>query len=504
MPCSREDSTMQIAIDFTRAIRKWFISVGMKSAGVSKIHSMKKRIQKIASFLLVVAVSVSLSGCLKQPDTPYTVSLEMWGVFDDTDAYRDIIGPYLRLNPHVRTIEYRKMNVDTYEKDLLDALAAGNGPDIFMIRNVWLPSFANKLAPADPTFISERDYRDAFVDVATDDFFADGKAYAVPLSVDSLALYYNKDILNAAGISAPPKTWQEILHEVRPLTRIDEYGTILQSAIAMGTAYNINRSTDLLSLIFLQFGVSANSLAQNKADFGVQAATDSMTFYTQFAKPSGAYYTWNPRADYSIDAFYAGKAAMMINYSYQIDTIKQKNAKLNFGIAPLPQFENNAPVNFANYWGLAVSKNKEVKPVVAGEQATAPAGKENEVRVFEAWQFLRYFAFPHDGKVTLMNDLTKNVKDFPLTDDPAAIYLKATKKPAARRDILVIQQGDALLAPFASGNLIAKSFQQLNPEETERILAEAIAKVNSGEASITDALGLAENRINILGADARR
>lgn len=453
---------------------------------------------------MVIVVSVSLSGCLKEKETPYTVSLEMWGVFDDTDAYRDIIGPYLRMNPHVKTIEYRKMAVDTYERDLIDALAAGNGPDIFMIRNVWLPSFANKLAPADPGFVSERDYRDAFVDVTADDFFSDGKVYAVPLSVDSLALYYNKDILNAAGITAPPKTWQDILREVRPLTRVDEYGTIIQSALAMGTAYNVNRSTDLLSLIFLQFGVSANSFAQNRADFGNQAATDSMSFYTQFAKPSGAYYTWNPRMDYSIDAFYAGKAAMMINYSWQIDTIRQKNAKLNFGIAPLPQFENTTPVNFANYWGLAVSKNKEIKAPAEGEQPTAPAGKENDLRVFEAWQFLRYFSFPHDAKVTLYNGLTQNPKEFPLTDDPAQVYLKATKKPAARRDILSIQQGDVTLAPFATGNLIARSFQQMNPEETERILAEAIAKVNSGEASLEDALSLAQNRINLLGSDMRR
>ena len=465
---------------------------------------MKKTPQKLLSLLLMIVFSVSLSGCLKERETPYTVSLEMWGVFDDTDAYRDIIGPYLRMNPHVKTIEYRKMDVDTYEKDLIDALAAGNGPDIFMIRNVWLPAFANKLAPADPAFVSEREYRDAFVDVAADDFFSDGKAYAVPLSVDSLALYYNRDIMNAAGVSSPPKTWQEMLSDIRPLTRIDEYGTIIQSALAMGTAYNVNRSTDLLSLIFLQFAVSANSFGQNKADFQNQAAADSMTFYTQFARSSGAYYTWNPRSDYSIDAFYAGKAAMMLNYSWQVETIKQKNAKLNFGIAPLPQFENTAPVNFANYWGLAVSKNKEVKPLTAGEQAMAPAGKENELRVFESWQFLRYFAFPHDGKVTLYNGLTKNPKEFPLSDDPAQVYLKATKKPAARRDILSIQQGDAVLAPFASGNLIARSFQQLNPEETERILAEAIAKVNSGEASPGDALSIAESRINLLGSDTRR
>ncbi len=465
---------------------------------------MNKRLKLFLSLLAVTIFSVSLSGCFKQQETPYQVSLEMWGVFDDTDAYRDVINPYLRINPHVKEISYRKMNIDTYEKDILDALASGNGPDIFMMRNSWLPAFANKIVSADSAMIGERGYRETFVDVAANDFLSEGEVYAVPLSVDSLALYYNKDMLNAAGIAAPPRTWQELLQEVRPLTKIDAYGNVIQSAIAMGTAYNVNRSTDILSLLFMQFGAEANSLGQTRTDFSSQSATDSMTFYTQFANPSSVYYTWNPRLDYSIDAFYQGKSAMMINYSYQMETIRQKNAKLNFGIAPLPQFENNAPVNFANYWGLAVSKNKEVKPVAAGEQAMAPAGKENELRIFEAWQFLSYLALPHAGTITLTNGLTKNMKEFPLSIDPAQKYLEMTKKPAARRDLIVANQGDVFLAPFANGNLIARSFRQFNPEETERVLAEAIGRVNSGEATLFDALHLAETRINILNVGARQ
>ncbi len=465
---------------------------------------MSKKMQKFLSLILVVVFSTTLSGCFKQKETPYQVTLEMWGVFDDSDAYRDVIDGYIRMNPHVKAIEYRKMNIDTYEKDLLDALAAGNGPDIFMMKNGWLPSFANKIASADPMMISERGYREAFVDVAANDFLSEAKAYAVPLSVDSLALYYNRDILNMAGIATPPKTWQELLRGIRPLTKIDAYGNVIQSAIAMGTAYNVNRSTDILSLLFAQFGAEANSFGQTRADLTAPPATDSLTFYTQFAKPSSPYYTWNPRLDYSIDAFYQGKAAMMINYSYQMETIRQKNAKLNFGIAPLPQFENTVPVNFANYWGLAVSKNKEVKAVAEGEQRMTPVGKENELRVFEAWQFLYYFAFPHDGKITLVNGLTKNPKEFPLTIDPTKKYLEATKKPAARRDLILANQEDVFFAPFATGNLIARSFQQFNPEETERVLAEAIAQVNSGEASVADALNLAGSRINILNIDSKR
>ena len=40
--------------------------------------------------------------------------------------------------------------------------------------------------------------------VATDFMGPDKKIYGAPLSVDSLALYYNKDIFTAAGINEIP------------------------------------------------------------------------------------------------------------------------------------------------------------------------------------------------------------------------------------------------------------------------------------------------------------
>lgn len=451
---------------------------------------------RVFSVFLFSVATISLSGCgFKTQEEPYAVSLEMWGVFDDTDAFQEAIGEYLRTNPHVRNIEYRKMSVDTYEKDLLEALATGNGPDIFLIRNSWLPAYVDKVAPADPNFISERSYRDTFVDVATDDFFAEGKAYAVPLSVDSLGLYYNKSLLNAAGVSSVPRTWPELARETRFLTKVDEYGNIIQSGAALGTAYNINRSTDILSVFFLQFGARIDAYKESRAQFQ-KGASDATEFYTAFAKKGGEYSSWDSREHYSLDAFYEGELAYMINYSWHAATIRQKNAKLDFGVAPLPQFEGVAPVNFANYWGFAVAKNKVAPKSNQGEPVTLPPGKENDLRVFESWQFLRYLSFPNNGSIVLKNGISGNTKEFPMKIDPAKKYLEATGKPAARRDLIASQRNDVWLGPFAEGNLIAKSFRQFRPEETEKILAEAIDNINRGALSIYDALSLAETRIN--------
>jgi len=161
-----------------------------------------------------------LSGCGLRDNsqgTPYSMPLEVWGVFDDSDAYTPLFQQYRGVNPFIGNISYRKFGEETYKKELLSALAAGNGPDIFAIRNSWMGEFQDKIVPAPEYQVTEKEVRDHFVDVVAYDFIdpSDQKIYGLPLSVDSLALYYNRDIFNAAGITTPPKTWQELLAMTR-------------------------------------------------------------------------------------------------------------------------------------------------------------------------------------------------------------------------------------------------------------------------------------------------
>ena len=61
--------------------------------------------------------------------------------------------------------------------------------------------------------------RDLFVDVVSKDvILEDNKIYGLPLSVDTLAMFYNKDLLNNAGISEAPKYWnREFLQTVKKI-----------------------------------------------------------------------------------------------------------------------------------------------------------------------------------------------------------------------------------------------------------------------------------------------
>jgi multiple sugar transport system substrate-binding protein len=464
---------------------------------------------RIFTAFIIIGSLFLFSGCFKKVSPNYKVDLEIWGLFDDSEVYDAIGGKYLALNPHVGEIKYRKFVQDTYKKDLLDALASGQGPDIFLINNNWVPSFQDKVEPSPEWIFTEQEVKNDFVDVVSNDFLVDKKLYGIPLSVDSLALYYNKDIFNAAGIVAPPTTWEEFSKDVSLTTVVDNFGNIVKSGASMGTAYNINRSTDILALLMMQSGAQMVNDTKSSVTFAkptvvngntVNPGEKAMDFYTKFSNPSDRLlYSWNPRMHYSIDAFFEGTTAMMLNYSWQYSVIQAKNSKLNFGVAPVPQMTGGVTANYANYWGFAVAKNK-IQPNV-----------DNDVRVHEAWQFLKFMTAKNDGKMKLINAISLlqclkakqgnciqgNDKDIAFNYDVAETYLTGTRKPSARRDIIEKQKTDVFLGPFASGNLIAKNWYQMDPEAVENILAAAIDSVNKSTSNVYNAVKLAAERIEV-------
>lgn len=466
----------------------------------------------LAMFALVAVPF--FSGCGNSSSSGYSVDLEIWGPFDDSMVYMEIINQYKKINPYVGEIKYKKFSQETYKQELLDALASGQGPDIFMINNAWFPSFKNKINPAPTPFVSEQDVKNNFPDVVASDFVSEGKAYAVPLSVDSMQLYYNKDIFNAVGIAYPPRTWKEFQEDVEKITVIDSSGNIVRSGAAIGTAQNVNRVSDFLSMLMIQNGVNMPTKKGELVKFDegvvnsngnvVQSGEQVLGFYTQFSQLSVAnntrnsLYTWNSKQPNSVDAFAGGTVAMMFNYSWQNSIIKSKNPKLNYAVASIPQAYSDKSATMANYWAYAVSLNKIIASNNSAAGKVAQSSVTNDMRMHEAWQFLRFLTLKNSGTITLYNAITKNSKDFPISFDPALDYLKKTQQPAARRDIINDQKSDTVLGPFASGNLIAKHWYQNNPEAVEAIIISMIDSVNNGGVSFHDALVLARNRINSL------
>ncbi|MEK7525755.1 MAG: extracellular solute-binding protein, partial [Patescibacteria group bacterium] len=308
----------------------------------------------ILVFLTIILVLRSFGG------SGEPVTLQFWGVFDTRASFERTIREFQGLYPNVK-IQYTQLNYEDYERTLIDKLAAGQGPDILMIHNTWLPKHGDKLMPLDESWrdvndnplMTIRDFKTTFVDVAAQDLVFNGRIYSLPLYVDTLALYYNKDLLNGASLTRPPVTWDDFNTSVEKLTRLDSSGNIVQSGAAIGTARNINRSTDILMSLMIQSGTQMTNPENTSATFtrsvdNQRIGEIALQYYTDFTKPEKRTYSWNDAQHYSIDAFAEGTTAMMFNYSHQISLLRAKSPRLNFSVAPIPQLSSSDPRTFPN------------------------------------------------------------------------------------------------------------------------------------------------------------
>lgn len=426
---------------------------------------MKKIIQPKLIVALAL-IGLIAAGCNSGGGNKTAVQLKFWGTFETTQNILPFLAAFQQKHSNIQ-ITYTQKNVDDYEAELLNALATGNGPDIFAIHNDWLPKYKDKLAAASEARFNLREYKDTFVDVAYNDFVADSKVFAAPLSVDSLALYYNKDILSSFDIATPPRTWDDLVRDVKKITDKSNRNFITTSGVAMGTTNNINRAVDILYLLMLQNRTQAYTSDLSRPTFD-QATVDgsgnsffpganALNFYTSFSNPNSDVYTWNANSNYSFDAFANGDVAYLYAYSYARDTIKKKAPNLNYDVAPVPQPKSNQTlVNFANYWGLGVSKQSK--------------------NADTAWAFIK----------------------FATEKDQLQAYYKRHKLPASRKDLVSEQINDPELGVFASANLSAKTFYKKDQDKVDEIFTDMIDDVVLRGRTVNQALTNASQRVSLL------
>lgn len=321
-------------------------------------------------FLVVVVVACAPhKKTVKKQKTDGKVTLTYWRTLDDKAVFDPIIEDYQKDHPNVK-IEYKKLETADYEKTLLEGLAAGRGPDLFAVNNYWMPKYFDKIAPAPDKVFPLSDFKKTFFPVVAADNVKDGKVYGVPYSVDTLALFSNTDILNAADVSETPVTWTDVVGgdgkpNTLPKLNIRQGGTFKQSAIALGNN-TVDRAADVLSLLMLQQHTKMVNDNRDQAIFNLEQTVDekkahygtqALDFYTSFADPRTARYSWNDKMGDSVTAFAAGKVAYMVGYSYDIPKLERLNPNLHYTISAVPQVTQGDPVNFASYSSEVVSKS---------------------------------------------------------------------------------------------------------------------------------------------------
>ncbi len=404
--------------------------------------------------LLLILIFVFASLGNRSKDKPPSVSLTAWGT-EPKEFFSAGLALYKQARPNV-TVDYVQKDPAVYESQLLDALASGNGPDLYSISNRALGRELNRLYPADPAQYAPGQLQAAFADAISQDFVSGGKVYALPLYLDTLALLYSRDAFNQAALVSPPASWTDFENFIPLLRKLDMNGQIITPGAGMGgSTESVTYAPDILSAIFLQNGISVANASG--ADFASEAGLTAFNFYLQFANPQSGTYAWNDGQGLDSSLFASGRLAMMFGYRSDAAGIRARSPFFNFGVAPFPQIAGGKPMAFPSYQGFAIAK-----------QSKNPSW---------AWDFAIYF--------TTYPDVIKT-------------YLAASRRPPALRSLIGANVNDPELGVFARQALIARSWYEKNPVSAENIFNSAIKNVLSGRNDSRTALQQASDQMTAL------
>ena len=413
----------------------------------------------IGAGLILIIFFMIFAGILPgiKPSSPPAVSLEFWGVEDDNAVWRDLIDGLKQDYPYI-SVTYRRFDRESYESTLINRLAEGTGPDVFFLKNSWVQEDKDKILPLPAKLFdyTARDFRNEFVDVASADMITDsGAILGFPLFVDTLALFYNKDIFNSSGVASPPTTWDELLLVSDKVTKRDEKGMVTRGGLALGNARNTENYFEIISILILQNGDSIVG-SDGRSIVLEEKAKDAVEFYRTFANIVSPNFSGNLGSKSSLDALADGSVAMAIGFSQDLKRVRAKNPHISLGIAPLPQVASSPAKNYGSYYFPVVSKlSKNPKA---------------------AWDFLFYMSSRGTAKK----------------------YLELTSRPASRRDLIQAGSPTDDLDVFYRQSLSAKSWPVPDEASTMRIFRDMIESSGFNETSVNQAVNRAREQLRLL------
>ncbi len=297
----------------------------------------------------------------------------------------NIIQPYID-ESRTKDIEviYSVKGKENYERDLVDALAAGEGPDLFIMSHGELLRNADKAFMIPYTSFPKEGFLSTYIDESKI-FLTSSGILAIPFFVDPLVLYYNKQLISSSYLVKYPRTWREFADYAKTIKKVDDYGTVTIAGAAMGSYDNVTHAKDILSMLILQKGnpiVGDDPMSGKKKAIlsltkeNMDAAKSAFAFYTSFQDRENSHYTWNESLEESRDYFASGDLGLLIDRASQVERMSKRNPNLSFGIAVVPQIEGSQVKKvFGELYGIAISKHtKNLKAAIL--IASRLAGKD--------------------------------------------------------------------------------------------------------------------------------
>jgi ABC-type glycerol-3-phosphate transport system substrate-binding protein len=304
----------------------------------------------------------------KKDTTAQIGTVIIWGTLPK-EGINQTIAELADSNQGYRSVTYKEFPEDTFDTELINALAEGKGPDVVLIPHEKIVELRNKIKPVSYDAMPLRDVQSGYVDGAQVFALSDG-LFAYPLMVDPLMLYWNKNILASKNFLSAPATWESLVNDYVPsLVERSTDRSISKNVVALGEYKNITNAFGIISALLLQAGSGGITnaeaeLYQIKLNQSQDGSTKPLEvvgdFYTRFSKPSNSLYTWNRSFSNDKDRFLSEDLALYFGYASEGKGIEKQNPNLSFDIAEIPQGASaTIRRTYGRFYGLALMKSSK-------------------------------------------------------------------------------------------------------------------------------------------------
>ncbi|SCL14241.1 ABC transporter substrate-binding protein [Micromonospora inyonensis] len=311
--------------------------------------------------------STTASGNGGKDYTGPKVDLKLWNGFTggDGDIFKKLVEKFNAEHKNIAVTVTTYQWEDYYSK-LPGAVPSGSGPDIAVMHMDQLATFAARGVIAELDDVAKAlELTDAdFAPTVWAGGLYDKKRYGIPLDMHPLGFYYNKAVLQKAGLDP----------EKPPTTR-DDYTAALTELKKSGvqgfwvSPFQFTGGMTFYSVLH-QLGGTLFDADVAKATFNSDPAVEACTWLVDMIKQGHSPANVGQDADYL--AFKAGKNAFNWNGIWQINDLK-KSTDVQWGVAPLPQI-GSKPAAWANSHNFTIVK-----------QRSTDANKVAGAKVFINW-----------------------------------------------------------------------------------------------------------------------
>ncbi|MEU6812748.1 extracellular solute-binding protein [Streptomyces sp. NPDC046831] len=289
----------------------------------------------IAATALVASLALAATACGGsdsdgKSDGPVTIT--WWDTSNATNeapTYQALVKQFEAAHKDIK-VKYVNVPFDQAQNKFDTAAGSKGAPDVLRSEVGWTPAFAKKgfFLPLDGTeaLADQKQFQSSLIEQAQ----YQGKTYGAPLVTDTLALVYNKQLFQKAGVTEAPRTWDELKSaaaKVKDKTGVDGYWGSTQGYYAQTFLYG--EGTDTVDASAKK--ITVNSAPAKKA-YGTWLSLFSGKGLHKADTTADAY-------AHIQDAFVNGKVAAIIQGPWEITNFYKGAAfkdKANLGIATVP------------------------------------------------------------------------------------------------------------------------------------------------------------------------